>query len=132
MHPFFTEGAIEHGEFPELLLLEEVLRLVHRLQQIFKDITGLDQTGINNFNRQFCLNQYVQGFIQMFITWFPSHHVLPSWIFNASPTSYKHTAVGGCFHSLQRISSRTKDAANEIECGIFVYWDINLHGFLNN
>jgi hypothetical protein len=30
-------------------------------------------------------------------------------------SSYKHTAVGGCFHSLQRISSRTKDAANEIE-----------------
>lgn len=28
LHPFLTEGAIEHCKLPELLLLEEVLRLV--------------------------------------------------------------------------------------------------------
>jgi hypothetical protein len=34
LHPFFTEGAIEHGEFPELLLLEEVLRLVLQKKEV--------------------------------------------------------------------------------------------------
>ena len=48
----------------------------HRLQQIFKDLTGLHQACINNFHRQLCLNQYMKGFIQMFISWLPSHHFL--------------------------------------------------------
>mgnify|MGYP005837362823 CR=1 FL=1 len=38
----------------------------------------------------------------------------PSWIFNATPASYKHTAVSSCLHSLQGISSGTKDATNEV------------------
>lgn len=54
----------------------KVLMAYHRLQQVFKDLTGLHEASVNNFNRQLCLNQYMEGFIQMLISWLPSHHFL--------------------------------------------------------
>ena len=105
-HSFFAEGAIEHRKLPQLLLLEEVLGFIlHRNKQELltlvlqdglkencfkefkKDIrwwrhtTGFSRSSrisrcINNFHRQLCLNQYMKGFIQMFISWLPSHHFL--------------------------------------------------------
>ena len=101
MCPILTECAIDHGKLSKLLLLKEILWFLlnerkderhelrmsrnlgfergtryHRFEHIFKDLTNLHQTSINNFNWQFSLYQYMKWLTQMFISWLPSHHLL--------------------------------------------------------
>lgn len=41
-------------------------------------------------------------------------HYYPSWILNATTPSDQNTAISTCFHSLKRVSPRTKEAPNKV------------------
>nr|GMC75593.1 hypothetical protein Iba_chr03dCG6470 [Ipomoea batatas]GMC76357.1 hypothetical protein Iba_chr03eCG0380 [Ipomoea batatas] len=73
----------------------------------------------------------MQGFIQVFIPRFTSHHLFLCRVLDASTPSYQNAAVSTYFHSLKGVSSGTKETSNEMYIGILLHRYINSDGPLN-